>query len=432
MSIGCIRSTSAGTEFAIALIESLKANNLVRTPEGVAVWLEVKSCYPNAVLPKDVWKHRDPLCKDEATSLAEVMKDARVKRQPESGELIAPQAAGTWSQQLHFSWDVALRELYIPADPDAKASTKRMTFAMFWTNVVDSKLSPHLVDEKQKLIIAESLFVSSGSPERKLWGFLLLAKVMATAPLQFLQSTFTTNTVLLLANHLKLNERYLHKSAKKAVQALQTRAVREPRIVSLAMEGFVLGPSGLHNFDNMTRTKTIAELMTAADLATYRDLVAAFRNAMERPQVNDGKQADAKRSAFADILVSVCSQALAMATEVKREPLSVADGALDVLIAFAYAEKSLGSDGRTFEPPPSRDCRLYLRSRVRTCLDQSLQNRVTQFHLLRHSIGTLKSIQKQADPDHAIVEFDTETQAIVDVAWKSLGKISKTVSLAHY
>lgn len=140
-SIGYLRSSNLESEFAIAVIDSLKANNLIRTAEGVALWLEVRNCYPDAVLPKNVWKHRDPLCRDEAASLAAVMKDARAKQQQDLNESTAPQGAGTWSQQLHFSWDVLLRELYLPAFGDAKTSSKRMTFAKFWADVVESQYS---------------------------------------------------------------------------------------------------------------------------------------------------------------------------------------------------------------------------------------------------------------------------------------------------
>ena len=105
----------------------------------MAVWLEVRSSYPDAALPKNVWRHRNPLCTDEAASLSEVMKDARAKQQPGSSDYVASQGAGTWSQQLHFSWDVILRELYLSTSQNAKISSKRVTFAKFWAAVVDSE-----------------------------------------------------------------------------------------------------------------------------------------------------------------------------------------------------------------------------------------------------------------------------------------------------
>lgn len=142
-SISYLRRSNLEADFAVALIGALKTNNLVRTPEGVAVWLEVKDCFPDAALPKHVWKHRDPLHKEESSALAEVMKDAKAKQQPELTESAAPQGAGTWSQQLHFSWDVVLRELYLSTDADADANVKRsngrMTFKKFWHDVVDSE-----------------------------------------------------------------------------------------------------------------------------------------------------------------------------------------------------------------------------------------------------------------------------------------------------
>ncbi len=125
----------------VAVVESLKTNSLVRTPEGVAIWLEVSTCFADAALPKGIWKHRDPLCKEEAPLLSGVMKDAKTKQLTDSGEFATSQGAGTWSQQLHFSWDVILSSLFLPTVQNEKASSKRITFAEFWTDIVDSEQS---------------------------------------------------------------------------------------------------------------------------------------------------------------------------------------------------------------------------------------------------------------------------------------------------
>ncbi len=138
-SLSYLRSSSVEAEFAVAVVESLKANSLVRTPEGVAIWLEIRTCFTDAVLPKRIWKHRDPLCKDEAALLSDVMKDAKAKQLTESGESTTSQGAGTWSQQLHFSWDVILSSLFLPVVQTRKVSSKRITFAEFWSDVVDSE-----------------------------------------------------------------------------------------------------------------------------------------------------------------------------------------------------------------------------------------------------------------------------------------------------
>ena len=104
----------------------------------MAIWIEIKQRYPDASLPKKVWKHRDPLNKSEAEALGEVMKDARPTKPGESGEEPQSQGAGTWSQQLHFAWDIVLREI-LEVDGLKVKGSKRLEFAKFWKKVVDSE-----------------------------------------------------------------------------------------------------------------------------------------------------------------------------------------------------------------------------------------------------------------------------------------------------
>lgn len=107
----------------------------MRTPEGVAIWLEVSQHFPHASLPKKVWKHRDPLAKGEVQNLAQVMKDARPKHESGDKPEKQPQGTGAWSQQLHFSWDIVLREIFAEPHPKTESS-KRPRFAKFWNTVV--------------------------------------------------------------------------------------------------------------------------------------------------------------------------------------------------------------------------------------------------------------------------------------------------------
>jgi DNA polymerase phi len=419
-----LQSSNADDDFSIAIIESLKANNLIRTPEGVAVWLEVQRCFPDVSLPKKIWKHRDPLYKDEVTALAEVMKDARAKQQPDSEESVATQGAGTWSQQLHFSWDVVLRELYSSADQKVKSLTKRIPFDMFWSIVVDSK-DVFTSKLRVELTLAESLLSPRSSPERKHWGFLLLAKVVATAPPILVENVFTANTVHFLVASLKVDERYLHRSASKVLQALQSRANKEPNIVSPVAKRLVLGDSGVFNFDAITKTKTIARLLSAANLASIRNLVPEVGVAMARPNVDESKQADAKRQSFADLLVTVCIHVLAL-SETAEARLQVAGTALDILVAFAYSNRSESEDS---VPPISSRCRAYMRSRIRACLDHGSQDRAVKADLLRYTIRKLEDIHNHMDPENKTIAFDEGTQGTVDKAFKNLRRTSKAVSI---
>lgn len=248
-----------------------------------------------------------------------------------------------------------------------------------------------------------------------------------------LDDVFTENTMVLLVNHLKIDERYLHKSARKVVQALQVRANREPKIVLPAMKGLSLSPWGLYDFDKVTKTKTVAKLLAVTDLTSLEELVPAICEAMEQSHTDDRKQIGAIRRAFADILVSVCSRVLGIIGDDDSTGTLVAELVIDALIGLSYSKKSLASGDRPIDPLPSSECRAYLRSRIRTCLDESIQTNVSKSHLLRHTVRRLKEIQIQgAGADYTIIEFDTETRDIFDTALKNLRKILKTVSLMKF
>jgi len=139
----CIASSSGETAqaFAVDAIETLSANKLIRTPEGVAIWLTIVRVFPQAKLPKTTWKHGDPLAKKDVSLLADILKDART--QPEADQDAEAQGSARWSASLHFAWDVVLAELIRPTVDGSKNGTngtkknERLTFDVFWKKVVD-------------------------------------------------------------------------------------------------------------------------------------------------------------------------------------------------------------------------------------------------------------------------------------------------------
>lgn len=130
-----LASQKAGAKYVEIALERLCANDLARTPEGVSIWLAAKEAYPKAEFPGKVWKHDDPLDSRERTQLAKVMKDSSAGDSEAGTQGNNPKSSGVWSSKLHFAWDAVIRQL---ADLPAKQSS-RLTFAEFWTEVVDSK-----------------------------------------------------------------------------------------------------------------------------------------------------------------------------------------------------------------------------------------------------------------------------------------------------
>ncbi len=129
-------------QFAVDSVEVLVANKLIRTPEGLAIWLTTARLFPDAKLPKAVWKHGDPLATKDVNLLADILKDAR--SQPQADAESEAQGSARWSATLHFAWDVVLGELFRDLGPSShnglhyvEDKNGRVTFALFWQKAVD-------------------------------------------------------------------------------------------------------------------------------------------------------------------------------------------------------------------------------------------------------------------------------------------------------
>lgn len=119
-------------------LETLCSKDLARTPEGVAVWVATKDLFPGINFPSKVWKHDDPLDSKERNQLAKAMKES--PSESESEEEKSVKSSGVWNSKLPFAWDAALASL----NKDSKSKSTRLSFADFWTEVVDSKYPARL------------------------------------------------------------------------------------------------------------------------------------------------------------------------------------------------------------------------------------------------------------------------------------------------
>lgn len=128
-------------KFVEAALERLSQHELVRTPEGVAIWLAAKDLFPGASFPSKAWKHDDPLDAKERSHLAKVMKDSSSTETGSEGQE-KQKSSGVWNSKLHFAWDAVISRFIDAPTKDSskskKSSSSRLSFADFWTEVVDS------------------------------------------------------------------------------------------------------------------------------------------------------------------------------------------------------------------------------------------------------------------------------------------------------
>jgi DNA polymerase phi len=141
-----LAAQKADAKFVETAVDYVCSNDLARTPEGVAVWLAAKDLFPNANLPKNVWKHDDPLDAREKGVLSKAMKESYTAEDDESSKegSSAKNPSAVWNSKLHFAWDAVLTRIYEDKSTRGKSKDKpskssRISFVDFWIEIVDSE-----------------------------------------------------------------------------------------------------------------------------------------------------------------------------------------------------------------------------------------------------------------------------------------------------
>jgi len=129
--------------YAQSIIDKLRDHNLLRTPEGIVIWITAKRELPSLKFPAHVWKHENPLDRKETSSLARILREGAIV---DTNDLDAPGSKMTqqsiWSTKVHFAWDSIIAQLSYdqPAGIQKNSKgTKNISFEEFWEECVDSR-----------------------------------------------------------------------------------------------------------------------------------------------------------------------------------------------------------------------------------------------------------------------------------------------------
>ncbi|RHZ56958.1 hypothetical protein CDV55_101381 [Aspergillus turcosus] len=395
-----LASQKAGAKYVEVALERLCSNDLARTPEGVSIWLAAKEAYPKADFPRKVWKHDDPLDSRERNQLAKVMKDSSASDSEAGNQGNNPKSSGVWSSKLHFAWDAVIRQL---AEVSAKESSKsksssRLSFADFWTEVVDN-----------------GLFASSSSEERKYWGFLVFIKVINESPLQLASLVFTKNLVRCLTNQLAVEDRYLHRMAVKAAKSIQGRVAKDPEFAAASVIG-LMGLAGSVNFDQATKTKTIEKIVVEANIDALNQIVPFFEKLIANPGTDDGKAAAASRQSLAGLLLSIVRSRASASDE-----FAVLEQILFTFVRFGYF---MAKDDVAVQPALTQQSQELFRNRISSCLNSLIANPKYATALPYAVVRKIRDAAKLEEYGKFIINMDETLRDSVKTAFKSLKKLS--------
>ncbi|KEF58028.1 uncharacterized protein A1O9_05951 [Exophiala aquamarina CBS 119918] len=404
--------------FVIDTISAFDTYRLIRTPEGVAVWIAATRAFPQAQLPKSLWYDEDPLGSKGMNSLAVILVDARTHSDG-SDEAFEAQGSAAWSANLHFAWDVVLSDLY-QARPTSEQNghrpVKRVGFETFWLTVVD-----------------DGLFADTSSTERKAWGLSLWKKVFETAPQTYLEYTFSHRALNCLVNSLRATDRYLQKLAQRVSQVFPTRlsgsalVSTDYGLVGTCIQSLLESVS-FGDFDQITKSKTMLNILEveqpsvqeAIFLTLEKLLNASLNEDEEKERSTQQKTVIALQGKLLAASLRHLEQQLAT-DEVKLAQLNVSRMILKAWVQRGYVSSQTPSSNALPQSFFTEQARKLLKDRLASGFEQTLKLGKPGIELLRETLLCVSQLEK--DGVSLAVQFEEEIKASVRKGWKKLAKM---------
>ncbi|KAG2210865.1 hypothetical protein INT47_000019 [Mucor saturninus] len=227
-----------GTEHEKEVIEKVKElyfNGPVTNVDQLNLLIGIQQQLEDVDLSEQLanWKSTTILDPANLTHLANILKEIPTETQ---------EALADWKPQLHSVWDPLLAVYFKEDQPKGIAS-----FQEFWTVAVDN-----------------TMFDKTSSHGRKFWGFQLVEKVLRRLSPDQMPLIFTANFMRSFINNLSSEDRFLNRAARQTAHVIQNVA-EENKQVGFALITQLLGKNGHQNFDRITRTKTVENLLTTMD-----------------------------------------------------------------------------------------------------------------------------------------------------------------------
>lgn len=264
---------------------------LTLTNEGLAIYLlllyksptNYSSVISQMTFDSKAWKSNDPLARGNLPVLSQVLRDSSVTEDEQSPK------ASNWTPRLHFVWDILLpiiaqdKSKKKADDHAGKPKTKKrkkekasaIEFPEFWQMAVD-----------------ESMFNEKASTERKFLGFIIFQKVLEAVPHEWVECCFSQNLMRTLINHASDSKRLLFKISHRVLQSIVDvcqEASREKLVPCL--NAILFGPHGSINFDKLTKSKTVSNLLTVSDLDenTLNELFGILSSKLNESSLSEHK-----------------------------------------------------------------------------------------------------------------------------------------------
>ncbi len=443
-SISMLRQANSGVRYGQSLINKVQSNGLAKTPEGIAIWIEIRVKLPAVILPKGVWDQEDPFAWKEKAELAQILKETDKATSDENENGGSFSQRGQWSAKFHFAWQVILDQLLDPSFNEHTYSPerhRRIQIRDFWLHCVDGE-SP-LIKTTYRSPRLEYLFALGSSEERKFWGFSLFQATIMKAPISDIERLFSPNFMRCFMNQLASPDRYLHRAAEKARKAILEKARNTPITGDAIFAALVNSDKGDVNFDGITKTKTIENLLRIIqEVSEFRlkHVIMLYSEIIRRPatkgrsfatkrpqnQQNAGDElqqaAATRRQIAADQLVTVLRSIPLVSAQEKPGDRKSEHDISEILALFAesayFEHPETSNIAKT--PNLSTSSRSRFRSRITSCLSHLMSKANNPAYFAYQLIVHIKDMEDRPQYYISLLETDDSIESIMSQAQETL------------
>ena len=239
-----------------------------------------------------------------------------------------------------------------------------------------------------------------------------------------------------LKNQLGRGDRYLQRSAEKAIKAMHERVERDGSLAFYCLKGIVT-PTGTIHFDSITKTKTVEKLLRIGDIKSQWKIVEYLAEQLEKPGATVAKQAVSARRAVVDLLALLCNFDCERGqqkrqfvggsdAEEKRHVLVPENSPVSQVVVSKLVEHAYFFGGEI--PPLSEPSRQHLHEKLMGCLEYALRLGNIGRALLSFAISWCDLLDTRKDKNPS-VEFDSESRSTLQNVHERLRGMDREHSL---
>lgn len=245
---------------------------------------------------------------------------------------------------------------------------------------------------------------------------------LVTAPKELVGSVLSPNVMRCIINHRVESDRYLHEAAKAPLLQAVARGKAEHEAIP-PMLGCFLSERGSVDFDKLTKTKTVEDLIKRTKGESADQCLLIIRKLIVNPDTDNQQQADNRRRMLADMLLTmVRSRQPEEKTGSKTDALPGMNVFL-IMVDFGYSGSSAGKHKAS--PPLSDATQEIFRARLMSCLSHAMSSRIDEEFFIPETVVSAVRDADKKSPIGLRTKADKQVLKVVEKAYDALSELRR-------